>query len=121
VQASKLDLLQGTADSPPRILEIGVGSGGNLASIYQAAPPGSQVWGVDMSIGLLERCRRKVNNEPELSETRLLMADPHKMPFGDQSFDRVIYVGELSDFRNPDEVRAEMLRVVSSDGMVFPA
>jgi SAM-dependent methyltransferase len=121
VRASKLDQLRGTEDSPPRILEIGVGSGGNLASIYQAAPSGAQVWGVDMSIGLLERCRRKVNNEPELAETRLLMADPHKMPFGDQSFDRVIYVGELSDFRDPEGVRAEMLRVVSPDGLVFPA
>ena len=73
-----------------------------------------------MSIGLLERCRRKVQAEPELSETRLLMADPHRMPFVDRIFDRVIYVGDLEDFREPDVVRSEMLRVVKSDGMIFP-
>jgi ArsR family transcriptional regulator len=76
---------------------------------------------VDTSIGLLDRCRRKVRNEPELAQTRLLMADPHKLPFESGSFDRVIYVGELTDFRDPEMIRAEMLRVVKPDGLVFPA
>ena len=119
VQASQLDALEG-AEEGIQILELGVGSGCNLPSIYAAAPPGTQVWGIDMSIGLLERCRRKVQAEPELSETRLLMADPHRMPFVDRIFDRVIYVGDLEDFREPDVVRSEMLRVVKSDGMIFP-
>ena len=63
----------------------------------------------------------KVEAEPALAQTRLLMADPHKMPFADELFDRVIYIGELTDFREPDAVRKEMLRVVKADGMVFPA
>jgi SAM-dependent methyltransferase len=120
IQACRLEQLE-SGEETVKILEIGVGSGSNLPSLYEAAPGGTHIWGIDMSIGLLERCRRKVEAEPALSETRLLMADPHKMPFEDELFDRVIYVGELSDFREPDAVRKEMLRVVKADGMVFPA
>ena len=101
--------------------ELGCGSGLNLPAIYASAPANTQVWATDLAVGLLHRARRKVENEPELAETRLLMADPHKLPFDAETFDRVIYVGELSDFRDPNQVCAEMLRVVKPDGVVFPA
>ena len=120
IDASQISQLSSTNGSV-RILEIGVGSGGNLPSIYGASPEGAQVWGIDLSIGLLERCRRKVQAETELTGTRLLMADPHRMPFPDRLFDRVLYVGKMTDFREPEVVRREMLRVVKEDGMVFPA
>lgn len=120
VQALRLDQIQ-ASDEPVRILELGCGSGLNLPAIYASAPANTQVWATDLAVGLLHRARRKVENEPELAETRLLMADPHKLPFDAETFDRVIYVGELSDFRDPNQVCAEMLRVVKPDGVVFPA
>jgi ubiquinone/menaquinone biosynthesis C-methylase UbiE/uncharacterized protein YbaR (Trm112 family) len=95
-----------------RILEVGVGSGGNLPFLERQLPPHLNVdlWGLDFSAGMLAQCRRRL----ALGRgrvMRLLHADAHALPFPDASFDRVFHVGGIASYRDPACALAEMARV----------
>lgn len=98
-----------------RILEIGVGSGANLSLLARDLPPQlkAEVWGIDLSEGMLKQCVRWLKDGLIGSgiEARLLMADAHALPFPDGFFDRVFHVGALGSFRDPRRALAEMARV----------
>ncbi|GHG78140.1 class I SAM-dependent methyltransferase [Comamonas sp. JC664] len=98
--------------SPLRVLEIGVGSGANLPLIREGLPPGLdvEVWGVDLSEGMLKHCRRRLKSG-DYAGVRLMMADAHALPFPEASFDRVFHVGGIGGYREPAQALAEMARV----------
>jgi ubiquinone/menaquinone biosynthesis C-methylase UbiE len=98
--------------APVRVLDVGIGTGSDLPWIRAALPPGLpvEVWGVDLSAGMLAICRRRLRHTPDPS-VRLLLADVHALPFPDATFDRVLHVGALNSFRDPAAALAEMARV----------
>ena len=98
--------------SPVRVLEVGVGSGANLPLLRDGLPPGLdvEVWGVDLSEGMLKHCKRRLRSG-EHSGVRLMMADAHALPFPDASFDRVFHVGGIGGYQAPERALAEMARV----------
>jgi ubiquinone/menaquinone biosynthesis C-methylase UbiE len=109
----ELELLtEGPDGAPARILEVGIGDGLNLDLLRRGLPAGVpvEIWGVDLSRGMLERCRRRVR-EGGRDDVRLLMADAHALPFPDASFDRVFHVGAAGSYRDPRTALAEMARV----------
>jgi ubiquinone/menaquinone biosynthesis C-methylase UbiE len=112
-----LGMLSQRPGGPPlRILEIGIGAGANLPLLTQALPPGLEVevWGVDLSAGMLDWCRHRIRREGHRN-VRLLMADAHALPFPDHSFDRVFEIGGINGYRDPRRALAEMARVARPD------
>jgi ubiquinone/menaquinone biosynthesis C-methylase UbiE/uncharacterized protein YbaR (Trm112 family) len=109
VRRLRLDELRGEGGRPPKILEVGIGSGGSLPWIERALPRGldEEVWGVDLSPEMLARCDRHVAGRP----VRLLLADGHALPFPDASFDRVYNAGGIGTYGDPARGLAEMARV----------
>lgn len=97
---------------PARILEVGVGTGANLPLLRRDLPEGAraEVWGLDLSHGMMERCRRRAAST-DLGRVRLLFADAHVLPFPDATFDRVFHVGGLNAFRDRGLALSEMARV----------
>jgi ubiquinone/menaquinone biosynthesis C-methylase UbiE/uncharacterized protein YbaR (Trm112 family) len=97
---------------PLRILEVGIGAGANLPLLTRALPPGLEVevWGVDLSTGMLGCCRERLAREGHRG-VRLLLADAHALPFADHTFDRVFEIGGINGYRNPGRALAEMARV----------
>ncbi len=97
---------------PVRVLEVGVGSGANLPLIRRGVPHGLEVevWGVDLSEGMLKHCQQRVRRAA-YPDVRLMMADAHALPFPDGMFDRVLHVGGIGGFRNAGQALAEMARV----------
>ena len=97
---------------PPEMLEVGVGTGANLPLLERDLPPGLavEVWGCDLSEGMLTQCRRRVARHAG-RRLRLLVADAHALPFPDHSFDRVFHVGGIAGYRDPARGLAEMARV----------
>jgi ubiquinone/menaquinone biosynthesis C-methylase UbiE/uncharacterized protein YbaR (Trm112 family) len=111
----RLDLaaLARSADGrPPRILEVGIGSGGNLPWVARDLPADLEVeiWGVDISRRMLAYCRQRLARDPGLA-VRLLLADGHALPFPDASFDRVYNVGGIGGYGDPCRALTEMARV----------
>ncbi len=114
----RLDALRPREDGAPlRILEVGVGSGANVARVRDALPPGLRVeyWAMDLSEGMLGQLRRRVARDPSVvpgdGRIRLVMADAHALPYPDAVFDRVFHVGGIGGYRDPARALAEMGRV----------
>ncbi|RKI05408.1 methyltransferase domain-containing protein [Corallococcus sp. AB038B] len=98
---------------PVRVLEVGVGAGANLPRIRGAMPPGLpvEVWGLDLSTGMLAQCEKRLSKGRGVKDTRLLVADAHALPFKDGLFDRVFHVGGIGSYRQPAVALREMARV----------
>jgi len=109
----RLEELRPRQDAPLRILEVGIGGGANLPLIARHLAPhlDAQVWGVDLSRGMLEQCAERVRAEHSRLAVRLLVADAHALPFPAASFERVLHVGAIASYGNPALGLAEMARV----------
>lgn len=108
----RLDELEPHADgSASRVLEVGIGTGAQLPGIYDAFPEGTEVWGTDLSVGLLALTRHRIIGDERMRHTRLVLSDAHHLPFPDGAFDRVLHVGGTGGFRDPAAAFAEMARV----------
>jgi ubiquinone/menaquinone biosynthesis C-methylase UbiE len=109
----ELDSLTPRPDGGPvRILEIGIGTGSNLPLLQRALPRGLHVelWGVDLSAGMLSRCRERLVRGHH-GNVRLLQADAHALPFPEHCFDRVLETGGIGGYRAPRRALAERARV----------
>jgi ubiquinone/menaquinone biosynthesis C-methylase UbiE/alkylhydroperoxidase/carboxymuconolactone decarboxylase family protein YurZ/uncharacterized protein YbaR (Trm112 family) len=111
----RMDLgsLEARPDGPPlRVLEVGIGSGGNLPLVERDLPGALQVelWGLDMSPAMLRECDRRARWYTG-RRVRLVLGDAHALPFPDHSFDRVFHVGGINGYGDPARALAEMARV----------
>lgn len=95
-----------------RILEIGIGTGANVARLHAALPKGPklELWGVDLALGMVRRCQTRLAREGH-EDTRLVLADAHALPFADDYFDRVFHVGATNNYSDPKLALSEMARV----------
>lgn len=119
VQRLELGRLAGRGHA--RVLEVGIGTAGNLEPILDHSPAGTVVdlWGTDLSIGALYRARARVEREPRwVDRLSLVMADPCHLPFADGVFDRVLVFGGFDCFRDPGRAMAELVRVSRNDAWI---
>jgi len=102
--------------APLRILEVGIGPGANIPLVERALPRGLDVelWGLDLSTGMLRQCARWLPRHAQ-RPVRLLLADAHALPFADATFDRVFHVGGINGYHDPGRGLAEMARVARPD------
>jgi ubiquinone/menaquinone biosynthesis C-methylase UbiE/uncharacterized protein YbaR (Trm112 family) len=114
-----LDALRPRADRPLRILEVGAGTGANLAAVRDRLPRGLDVeyWAMDLSEGMLAALRERLARDPRIApgdgRVRLAMADAHALPYPDGAFDRVFHTGGIGGYRDPRAALAEMARVAA--------
>ncbi len=95
-----------------KVLEVGCGTGTNLALFADA---GCEVSGIDLSPSMLGLARRKLSDGADLR-----LGDASAMPFDDGAFDLVL--GFLTLHEMPRHVRgpvvSEMARVAGADGRI---
>jgi len=97
-----------------RILEVGVGTGINVA-LY---PQSCQVIGIDLSDSMLERARARVARL-DVRNVRLRQMDAAALRFPDSSFDIVYAPYLISVVPDPVQVAAEMRRVCRRGGRII--
>jgi phosphatidylethanolamine/phosphatidyl-N-methylethanolamine N-methyltransferase len=97
-----------------RVLEVGVGTGINLA-LY---PRDAQITGIDFSASMLEKARERMWKK-ELGNTRLLQMDAADLKFPDNSFDIVYAPYLISVVPDPVRVAQEMRRVCRPGGRII--
>jgi len=98
---------------PVRILDVGIGAGGNLPFLAWGLPRGIgdvEIWGLDYSARMLAQCEERLLrwHGPPVS---LLHGDAHALPFADATFDRVLHVGAIASYADPAQALREMSRV----------
>ena len=91
-----------------RVLEVSIGPGVNLP--YLVGVPGvSEVYGLDISLGQLKRCRGYCRRKRWAVDLFLGMAE--QLPFKDETFDVVFHVGGINFFSDKRTALEEMIRV----------
>jgi len=96
-----------------RVLEVGVGTGINLA-LY---PKDCTVTGIDFSSSMLEKARERAAKH-EGRKIRLLQMDAADLKFADDSFDIVYAPYLISVVPDPVKVAREMRRVCRPGGRI---
>lgn len=94
------------------VLELGVGSGLNLA-FYDPARA-THVTGVDPSAPLLAKARARVTTAPVAVE--LVEGAAERLPFADRTFDSAVMTYSLCSMRDPSAALAEVRRVLRPGG-----
>jgi phosphatidylethanolamine/phosphatidyl-N-methylethanolamine N-methyltransferase len=97
-----------------RVLEVGVGTGINLA-LY---PREATVTGIDFSSSMLERARERAAKKGA-APVRLLQMDAAALRFADDSFDIVYAPYLISVVPDPVKVAQEMRRVCRPGGRII--
>jgi ubiquinone/menaquinone biosynthesis C-methylase UbiE len=103
-----LDAYLPPTSEPTRILDVGCGTGHQLAAWREL---GYEVAGIDPSDAMLEHARR---NNPG-ADVQLAGAD--RLPHPDASFDRVASIEVLRYLRDPTPAIREMARVLEPGGV----
>ena len=97
-----------------RILEVGVGTG--LSLPYFRAD--SRVTGIDVSAEMLNKAKRRVEEQKLAHVDGLQVMDAEHMAFEDNSFDAVLALYVASVVPNPARFAAEMRRVCIPGGTI---
>lgn len=99
-----------------RVLEVSVGPGVNLPYLEQRADVG-EVYGLDISLGQLYRCRDYVSRRGW--DTRLQLGNAEQLPYLDNSFAGVFHIGGINFFNDKQKAIAEMIRVAQPGARIL--
>ena len=95
------------------VLYTSIGTGKDLDFIPQNIDLKSlTICGIDISLGMLKKCKKKRNKKLNLS---LLQCCAEDLPFRDNSFDMVFHVGGINFFNDIQKAINEMIRVAKPD------
>lgn len=99
------------------ILDAGCGSGRNISLL---GPLVKEVVGIDYSDEMLQRAGKMVSNE-RLSNVKLIPGDVTRLPFGSDTFDKVVCASVLQYLEDEDCAIAlrEMVRICKPGGRLI--
>jgi ubiquinone/menaquinone biosynthesis C-methylase UbiE len=91
-----------------RVLEVSVGTGGNVWFL----PNHADYYGLDISWGMLRQCQH--NARKHRREIELVCGSAEHLPFRDGVLDSVFHVGGINFFNDKERAIREMIRVARS-------
>jgi ubiquinone/menaquinone biosynthesis C-methylase UbiE len=103
--------------SGEKVLDVGVGTGAVALRILARRNQGSRVYGVDISLRMLAKARRRIS-AADGANAHLLAADARAPPFRERVFDVVYsaYTLDLMTFKDVALALSEFRRVLKPDG-----
>jgi ubiquinone/menaquinone biosynthesis C-methylase UbiE len=90
------------------VLEVSIGPGVNLPYLVGRADVG-EIYGLDLSVGQLNRCREYVAHRRW--DVQLQLGNAEQLPYQDNSFDGVFHLGGINFFNDKKKAIEEMVRV----------
>lgn len=104
-------------DADDTILDLGCGTGGELAALLHALGSDGSLIGVDTDDDALRVARERFDDR----RLRLRSGDAHALDLADESVDRVYVDRAAQHFAAPATVLAELRRILRPDGRVVLA
>lgn len=101
-------------EKPKLILDVATGTGDFAIEALALNP--EKVIGVDISEGMLEMGRKKMEKQGHSDKIEMQMGDSEKLLFEDNKFDAVIVSFGVRNFENLEAGLADMLRVLRPGG-----
>jgi ubiquinone/menaquinone biosynthesis C-methylase UbiE len=99
-----------------RVLDVGCGTGRLAGHILQQFPE-TQVWGLELSDGMLRQCRQL--EEFGRGRLHLVQGDSERLPFASDFFDAITCTHCFHHFPRQDRVVAEMYRALRPGGRLL--
>jgi phosphatidylethanolamine/phosphatidyl-N-methylethanolamine N-methyltransferase len=96
-----------------RVLDMGIGTGASL-NYY---PPQGQIFGIDLSRGMLRECRKRME-ELRFRHATVFQADALHLPFADDTFDHVFISHVISVVSDPCLLIREAQRVAKPNARI---
>ncbi len=100
--------------NPNSILDIATGTG-DLA-INLAETKASKIIGLDISEGMLDVGRKKIEKLQLNNTIQMVFGDSEKIPFSDNSFDAITVAFGVRNFENLEKGLSEIYRVLKTGG-----
>src|SRR5229473_6277887 len=106
-------VLEAIGPEDRRILDIGCGTGIFANCVLQQFPD-TQVWGIDLSDGMLRHCRPRCENTGR--RFHVVQGNSERLPFKDDAFDLITCTHSFHHYPSQARVVAEMYRVLRPGG-----
>jgi len=107
-----VDIVKDT--NPERILDIATGTGDLAISL--AKTNAKKIIGLDISDGMLEVGRKKIDKKELNSTIDMVLGDSESLPFETDSFDAITVAFGVRNFEHLDKGLSEILRVLKPNG-----
>ncbi len=113
-------LARQTSAGPLRMLDVACGTGDVTFRLYDRFGPGADITGIDLSQGMLDVARRKLQemSPAHRAAIKFQAADCLKLPFADNTFDAVTVAYGVRNFEHLLEGYREMHRILRPGGML---
>lgn len=98
-----------------KILELGHGNAGHVEFLFEQAKE-LKYYGLEMSDLMFQEARQINRNFVSQKQAFFSLYDGNKIPFEDESFDKVFTVNTIYFWQKPEELLAEIYRVLKPDG-----
>lgn len=109
-------VLQLVSDKNPKtVLDIATGTG-DLA-ILMTATSAEKIIGLDISAGMLDVGRKKIEAKKLSDKIEMILADSENMPFENETFDAITVAFGVRNFETLEKGLAEILRVLKPNGI----
>ena len=101
--------------NPEIILDIATGTG-DLA-ILMAATSAKKIIGLDLSAGMLEVGKKKIEDKKLAEKIEMVLGDSENIPFPDNHFDAITVSFGIRNFETLEKGLAEIYRVLKPNGI----
>jgi demethylmenaquinone methyltransferase/2-methoxy-6-polyprenyl-1,4-benzoquinol methylase len=104
-------------DNPKQILDVATGTGDFAFESLKILNP-EKIIGVDISQGMLDIARQKIEKRNLASRFEVRLGDSEKLLFEDNTFDAVTVAYGVRNYENLEKGLSDMLRVLKPGGKV---
>ncbi len=101
--------------NPKTVLDIATGTG-DLA-LLMTKTSAEKIIGLDISAGMLEVGRKKIEAKNLSNKIEMLLADSENMPFENDTFDAITVAFGVRNFETLEKGLSEILRVLKPNGI----
>jgi ubiquinone/menaquinone biosynthesis C-methylase UbiE/uncharacterized protein YbaR (Trm112 family) len=100
-----------------RVIEVSIGTGVNFLAMREDFPRDARLYGLDISMRMLARCRR--NARRWKLDIELINGMAEALPLKDESFDVVFHVGGINFFNDKKKAIEEMIRIAKRESRLL--
>jgi demethylmenaquinone methyltransferase/2-methoxy-6-polyprenyl-1,4-benzoquinol methylase len=105
-------------DQPRHILDVATGTADMAIMAYKMLRP-QRITGIDISEGMLELGRKKIEKEGLVDKIELYKGDSEAINYSENTFDAVMVAFGVRNFENLENGLAEMCRVLKPGGRII--
>jgi demethylmenaquinone methyltransferase/2-methoxy-6-polyprenyl-1,4-benzoquinol methylase len=106
-----------TEKQPKAILDIATGTG-DLAILF-ASTSAQEIIGLDISQGMLDIGKKKIETQKLDSKIQMVLGDGEKIPYSDNYFDVITVAYGVRNFENLEKGLSEILRTLQPGGQLI--